>query len=180
MVAVRARGGRSPSGATPVGGLTSVAAATGIWLAAALVVSAHLDSGARKPQDPHAQAVPPAVSSPAPSVLDGVFSDEQAKRGQAVFADNCAHCHGKALEGGQEAPPLAGSGFVANWVGRTVGDLVERTSRTMPEDDPASLTHQDYTDVIAFVLGANRYPSGKTELPIELEKQKLIKIVAIK
>jgi mono/diheme cytochrome c family protein len=145
---------------------TSIVAAAGIWLAATIVVAA--------------RAVQTAPVAPTQSVLDGVFTDEQAKRGQEVYTANCAHCHGNSLQGGEEAPPLAGADFIKSWSGSTVGDLVERARRSMPEDDPGTLTRQQYTDVTTFILGSNRYPTGKTELPIETEKQKLIKVEPIK
>jgi mono/diheme cytochrome c family protein len=161
-----------------------VVAAASVWLAAAIVVIVH---GARSTpeQTTPPQAVSPPAALPAPasgdrSVLDGVFTDAQAKRGQEAYAANCAHCHGNALQGGDEAPALAGPKFVSSWTGSTVGALVDRTRRSMPDDAPASLTLQQYTDVITYILGSNRYPTGKTELPVEAEKQKLIKFEAIK
>ena len=33
------------------------------------------------------------------TVWDGVYTAEQAKRGAALYADNCASCHGLALGG---------------------------------------------------------------------------------
>ena len=33
------------------------------------------------------------------SVWDGVYTEAQAKRGEALFAENCVTCHGPALEG---------------------------------------------------------------------------------
>jgi len=42
------------------------------------------------------------------SVWDGVYTDAQARRGQALFEQNCVSCHGPALEGDGEAPPLSG------------------------------------------------------------------------
>lgn len=158
-------------------------AAAGLWLTAVIAASAHSApaTALRAPvQTTSPQAAPPAAASAGQSTLDGVFTDDQAKRGQEVYTANCAHCHGNALQGGEEAPPLAGADFIKNWSGSTVGDLVERARRSMPEDDPASLTRQQYTDVTTFILGSNHYPTGKTELPIETEKQKLIKVEAIK
>jgi S-disulfanyl-L-cysteine oxidoreductase SoxD len=134
-----------------------IVAAAGVWVAAAIAVSAR-----------------------GQSVLDGVFTDEQATRGADVYAATCGRCHGKQLEGGEEAPALAGQNFMSSWKGSTVGDLVSRARRTMPDDDPGSLTLQQYTDVVAYVLRQNHYPAGKTELPVEIEKQKLIKFEAIK
>ena len=139
---------------------------TAVWAAATIAVAAY-----------GRQDAPAAKGG---SVLDGVFTDAQAARGKSLFADTCARCHGNSLEGGEEAPALVGSTFVSNWNGSTVGDLVERTRKTMPDGDPGTLTRQQYTDVITFLLSSNRYPSGKTELPVEVEKQKTIKIEAIK
>jgi mono/diheme cytochrome c family protein len=156
--------------------IVAIVATAGVWLAAAIVVSARGPQSAPL-QNTAPQAAPPAAASSGQSVLDGVFTDDQAKRGEDVYTANCAHCHGKQLEGGEEAPTLAGAKFISSWKGSSVGDLVDRARRTMPEDDPASLTLQQYTDVIAYVLQQNHYPSGKTELPIEAEKQKLIKLV---
>jgi cytochrome c553 len=161
-----------------------IAAAASVWVAAAIVVCAR-GAQATPPQDTPQQAAPPPASPPAAvpgsqSVLDGVFTDEQAKRGEDANVATCAHCHGKQLEGGEEAPALAGQNFMSSWKGSTVGDLVNRARRTMPEDDPGSLTLQQYTDVAAYVLRQNHYPAGKTELPIEEEKQKLIKFESIK
>ncbi len=39
------------------------------------------------------------------SVWDGVYTDAQAKRGQALFEQNCVSCHGPALEGDGEKHP---------------------------------------------------------------------------
>src|SRR5579864_6214613 len=148
-------------------------AAVGIWVAAAIAVTSR---GARAvpPRVAPQQAVPPPAGSEARSVRDGVFTDAQAKRGQDAYTANCAHCHGDALQGGNDAPPL-GPAFVAGWKGSTVGDLVAKIRRSMPDDAPASLTDQQYTDVVTFMLSSSRYPAGKTELPVEIEKQKLIK-----
>src|SRR5262245_20652511 len=60
------------------------------------------------------------------SVWDGIYNEEQAKRGQAVFLDACSNCHGRDLEGADMTPPLTGGTFMSNWDGLTVGDLVER------------------------------------------------------
>ena len=49
-------------------------------------------------------------TAPAPHVQDGVFSDAQATRGQALYAQRCAGCHGPALAGAS-APALTGDLF---------------------------------------------------------------------
>jgi hypothetical protein len=42
------------------------------------------------------------------SVCDGFCTEAQAKRDEALFAENCVTCLGPALEGDGEAPPLSG------------------------------------------------------------------------
>jgi mono/diheme cytochrome c family protein len=49
------------------------------------------------------------------SQWDGVYTEEQAKRGERVYAHYCASCHGPDLAGGEMAPGLTGGEFSANW-----------------------------------------------------------------
>ena len=112
------------------------------------------------------------------SVWDGVYTGEQASRGEHVYAKQCAACHGAQLGGGESAPPLAGDTFLGNWDGLTVGDLFERTRISMPLNSPAKLSRQEYADVIALMLSANHFPDGRAELDKHSEVLKQIKIVA--
>ena len=98
------------------------------------------------------------------SVWDGVYTEEQAKRGEPVYQKECAACHGAMMTGGESAPPLTGGGFQANWNGLTLGDLFDRIRKTMPQSKPGSLTRQQDADVLAFMLSLNKFPAGKTEL----------------
>ena len=116
----------------------------------------------------------------ATSVWDGVYTDEQAKRGEAIYDERCAACHGPELEGGDMTPGLTGGGFTSNWNDLSVGDLFERIRITMPLDRPRTLSRQQSADVLAFLLKANRWPAGAAELPRELEPLKEIKIEAVK
>jgi mono/diheme cytochrome c family protein len=112
------------------------------------------------------------------SVWDGVYSAAQAKRGQEVYAKECASCHGSDLTGGESAPELAGPGFLSNWTSLTVGDLFERTRVSMPENDPGKLPRAQIADLIAYLLSANRFPEGKVELDKQTEVLKQIRIDA--
>ena len=114
------------------------------------------------------------------SVWDGVYSDEQAGRGEAIYQKECARCHGVSLSGGEEAPPLSGAAFLANWNGTTMGDLSERIRTTMPPDAPGRLSRQQNADVLAHILRVNGFPTGKSELPKETEILKQIRIDSIK
>jgi S-disulfanyl-L-cysteine oxidoreductase SoxD len=120
------------------------------------------------------------VAQTSRSVWDGVYTSEQAARGNAVYAQNCASCHGVALTGGESAPPLTGGEFFSNWNGLTVGDLFERIRISMPADRPGRLTREQDADVLAFMLSVSEFPSGKVEIGRQTEVLKQIRIESTK
>jgi mono/diheme cytochrome c family protein len=111
---------------------------------------------------------------------DGVFTVEQAKRGQASFGTNCAVCHGDALDGSESAPSLSGDEFKLAWEGHNVGEIVDRIQNTMPPDQPGKLGRDAITDVVAYILSFNKFPAGATELPSNADLLKQIRIGAVK
>jgi S-disulfanyl-L-cysteine oxidoreductase SoxD len=113
------------------------------------------------------------------SVWDGVYTEEQARRGETLYGKECASCH-RDDTGGEEATALAGPAFLANWDGLTVSDLCERIRVSMPPDNPRRLSRRQITDILGHMLKANGFPAGKTELARETEAQKQIKIEATK
>jgi len=98
------------------------------------------------------------------SVTDGVYAEPQARRGQAVYLEECARCHSEALSGGENSPALAGDAFLEKWNGKTADDLFELIRTTMPADSPGRLSRQQYVDIVAFIFEANKFPAGKAEL----------------
>jgi len=129
----------------------------------------------------HASARPQEPAAPdARSVWDGVYTEEQAKRGEPVYHKECAPCHGDSLAGGESAPPLSGGAFLANWNGLTLGDLFDRIRKTMPQNAPGKLTKQQNADVLAYTLSVNKFPSGKAELSKQSEFLKEIRFEASK
>ena len=112
---------------------------------------------------------------PTRSVWEGVYTDDQATRGKALYSQECASCHGGELTGGEMAPPLAGGEFMAGWDGLTIGDLFERIRISMPQNAPGSLSGQQNADILAFVFSANKFPAGADELPKEAGILKQIK-----
>jgi quinoprotein glucose dehydrogenase len=112
------------------------------------------------------------------SVWDGVYTVEQAGRGQGLYFSACASCHGTALSGGESAPPLAGGDFLSNWNGLTVGDLFERIRTTMPADRPGRLSREQNADILAFLLSMNQFPAGQAELERQTEALKQIRLEA--
>ncbi len=114
------------------------------------------------------------------SVWDGVYTEEQAKRGQQGYSEQCASCHGPELTGGEMAPALAGGEFLAGWDGLTVGDLFERIRISMPQNSPGSLSGAQNANILAFMLASNKFPVGTTELAKDAMILKTIKFEAKK
>lgn len=107
------------------------------------------------------------------SVWDGVFTEAQAARGREVYTGACGLCHGRRLNGAPDdpdmrsTPPLARARFLREWEGRSLAVLLAFTRLTMPEDNPGSLTDEEYVDVIAYMLSVGRMPAGGGELPTD-------------
>ena len=68
-------------------------------------------------------------------VTQGVYTDEQAKRGQAIYKEDCASCHGDTL-GGRLGPPLTGSDFLGVWNKEPLSELFIKIRNTMPQNAP--------------------------------------------
>src|SRR5262245_18353605 len=95
------------------------------------------------------------------SVLDGVYTDVQAARGEAEYAMICARCHeGADVDG----PPLTGAPFVDRWREDTIEPLLAFVRTKMPRDEPGKLAPAKYVDLVAFLLKHNDYPAGGKEL----------------
>jgi S-disulfanyl-L-cysteine oxidoreductase SoxD len=74
------------------------------------------------------------------SVWDGVFTEAQAKRGEALFHENCVTCSGPALEGDGEAPPLSGGEPFWAWNGKPLTALFDKIHKKMPHNKPGTLS----------------------------------------
>jgi mono/diheme cytochrome c family protein len=98
------------------------------------------------------------------SVWDGIYTQAQAKRGQALYSKQCASCHHDELEGHGTTPALAGEDFLEKWDGETVGDLFEKMQATMPADHPGRLSREQNAAILAFILRFNEFPAGEAEL----------------
>jgi quinohemoprotein ethanol dehydrogenase len=95
---------------------------------------------------------------------NGLYTEDQAKRGKALYAQSCSRCHTVDLKGADQVPPLVGETFVSHWQGRAVKDLFDRIRTTMPQNSPGSLSDQEYIDIISYILRANNFPPGKDNL----------------
>ena len=118
------------------------------------------------------------AQQPQRSVWDGVYNEEQAKRGEAAYVENCSNCHGRDLEGADMTPGLTGFGFMSNWDSLTLSDLVDRIRISMPQNRPGTLSRQQTVDIVSYVLRFNQFPAGKEELPREAQVLKEIRFKA--
>lgn len=98
------------------------------------------------------------------SARDGVYTKDQAQRGKDAYTEQCMKCHGENLAGGETGPALAGSDFLHKWSNKSVGALFESIRKTMPSDDPGSLSTRQCADIVAYILSGNEFPAGQKEL----------------
>ena len=112
------------------------------------------------------------------TVTQGVYTAEQAARGEPLYKEQCASCHGEMLEGSGPMPPLVGPDFAKNWQGKTVAELFEKTHSSMPATAPGSLTEQQTADILAYIFSVAKYPAGTTELQATAEPLKAITLDA--
>jgi mono/diheme cytochrome c family protein len=97
------------------------------------------------------------------TVLDGAYTEAQAESGAAAYEAVCAGCH----EGDEpEANPPKGSEFIERWREAPLGFLYQFISTNMPGSKPGSLTEANYLDIVAYLLKANGYPAGASELSV--------------
>jgi cytochrome c5 len=116
-----------------------------------------------------------ALAQPATTVWDGVFTAEQAARGQIGYQKACGWCHGTGLEGDGFAPPLIGEPFTERWQSGSVGDVLLVVKTTMPQDQPGSMSADAYADIVAYLLKMNNYPAGQRELGQDPDQYKNVR-----
>jgi cytochrome c len=110
---------------------------------------------------------PPSGPQPtlAAAVTPTTFA-AQVELGQKVYGEKCASCHGASGSGGK-APPVVGISKGALPLNppatakyrktqfKTVADIAEFVTKTMPPDAPGSLSPEQYWAALAFDLKAN-------------------------
>jgi mono/diheme cytochrome c family protein len=105
------------------------------------------------------------------------YTEAQATAGQAVFAQQCAICHGDHMEG-KVGPALAGNQFlsVSQYQELTADYLYRFMAKQMPANAPGSLSQTQYLDVLAYILEVNGYPAGPRQLTANDSELTQIKI----
>lgn len=88
------------------------------------------------------------------TVADGVFTDAQVEAGKQVYDDSCSSCHNMRFY----------QDTLRSWNSQPLLYLWEAVLGTMPADNPGSLMLDEYTNVLAYILNENGFPTGETEL----------------
>ena len=108
------------------------------------------------PEPAPAPTPAPRASAQAANANTALFTEAQSDRGRQLFREECSDCH--------YSSEMSDDGFQFEWERRSVGALLDHVSGSMPDDDPGSLTPQQYVDVIAYILNLNGFPAGGAEL----------------
>jgi len=103
-----------------------------------------------------------------------LFSAAQAERGESLYLEQCASCHGKELTGSRAVPTLKGNAFLGGWRGRTLGELYAYLRTAMPPGASGQLDNQSYVDVTTYLLRENGFRSGSVSLTPESEDMEFI------
>lgn len=90
---------------------------------------------------------------------DGVYTEEQAKRGAEVYRRACVECHQTDEY----------KGFLRRWTGLPVSFFYEIVRSTMPQNNPGGLSRDEYADVLTYIFSINGVPTGEEELAADAE-----------
>lgn len=94
------------------------------------------------------------ASADTKTINDGVFTEAQVTSGQVVYDSSCKNCHDMKFY----------RDTLRSWNAQPLQYLWDTLVGTMPADNPGSLMLTEYTDVIAYILSENDFPTGDTVL----------------
>ena len=125
----------------------------------ATVIAASVFGGAQmsaqRPALRPAPAVPLSVAAFRADTAK-LYTELQATDGAAVWTKTCSSCH--------ESKDVTSADFRTKWGGRALFELYEQIRTTMPDDAPGTLTAEEYTNSVAYILKLNGLPAGETKL----------------
>jgi mono/diheme cytochrome c family protein len=113
------------------------------------------------------------------TVRDGVYSAVQAERGKMSYAIYCRACHSADLLGGSHGDDVAPALRVDNFGVKRgdLGNLYSYIQKSMPRDDPGTLSAAMAADILAYLLSENGFPAGPRDLRGDIEALKQIQLV---
>lgn len=95
------------------------------------------------------------------------FTERQARLGEHQYGAYCSTCHGSDLRGPQLA--LKGPAFTSlgKDTGMTLGQFFDFVVRDTPAGSMTSLTHEQYVEIMAYIMQQNGYLAGSEPLRFE-------------
>lgn len=106
----------------------------------------------------------PAGRADEPRIWTGVYTVAQAERGKSNFEKSCSSCHNEDLNGSTRGPALIGAPFLKKWDNASARDLFAKLRDSMPAGDPEGVSPEEKIDILAYLLQANGFPGGSTDL----------------
>lgn len=102
----------------------------------------------------------PAADVPAEDLTtgDGIYTLEQAARGAELVKTTCAECH--------DPEDWRERGFLGRWAGESTYQLWYYINDRMPYRNPWSLSRQQVTDALSYILYVNELPHGDEEMGV--------------
>lgn len=131
-----------------------VRALLGLSLVVAVAACSSGPAPEATPAPPDAEVEDERASEP--STVDGIFTTAQAERGHDLYREICSECH--------DTEDWTETGFKNRWEDESVFQLWYYINDRMPYDDPWSLSRQQVTDVVTYILQLNGLPAGDAEL----------------
>lgn len=150
--------GPSPSPTSAPAATTAPAPTKPAATAAPAATKPAATTAATSPAATTAPTAPAAATKPA----GGQTAGELADSGKSVFATSCASCHGAQGQGGS-GPALIGSNNQLKKYGTGKG-LYDKVSTTMPLNAPASLSSNQYLQVVTFLLLQDNFVQQSTTI----------------
>lgn len=123
--------------------------------AAALVFVAACSAGNAGPVPQPTPAAPTGREAD-PTTADGIYTLAQAERGADLFRGLCSECH--------DVSDWTDPAFKRRWATQSVFQLWYFINDRMPYEDPWTLSRQQVTDALAYILNLNGLPAGDMEL----------------
>jgi cytochrome c5 len=102
------------------------------------------------------------------------FTQTQVDSGKALYKETCQICHGSTLANGQFGTPLKGDFFQDKWKGKSLGELLTFVYEKMPPDNLKSLSPEQYTGAVAYILSRNDIAVSETAMSMDKEKLKTV------
>jgi disulfide bond formation protein DsbB len=120
--------------------------------------------------------------SPASTASGATTLPGDPAKGQTLFSQNCATCHGASLEGGigpalnpiEKLPGVANPLDPAYLIGIITNGKTENGRIMPPKGGNPNLSDQDVKDLAAFIIQQNRIPGGGALSPGELAKRTIL------